>query len=216
MTDWHGYGLIVDGPTPAADNMPRDEALLTAFRAGDVGPTWRLYTWRETAVTYGRSQRAPAFGDEVPAFPRVSGGGLVPHGSDFTYCVVRERRCGAANYEDIVDAVAQALRKLGVPAAVWRDGPRGKDGYCFASLAPFDLHVGGRKVAGCAQRRLRDAVLHHGSIAAAPAPEAIRRRGLVDEARTVTLQGILGRPVTLAAFARALAEVTGLTPRDAN
>jgi lipoate-protein ligase A len=191
--------------------MIRDEGLLAAYRAGEGPPVWRLYTWREAAVTYGRGQQRPAW-DDVAVVPRVSGGGLVPHGADFTYCVVRERRRGFDNYEDIVAAVAAALEEMGVPAAVWRDAPAGAAGRCFASLAPYDIHVRGRKVAGCAQRRYKDAVLHHGSIAAAAPAEVLRRLGLWDEARTTTLAELLGRPVDLAEFADALAAVTGMKP----
>jgi lipoate-protein ligase A len=202
--------LIVDGPGEARENMARDEALLAAYRAGEIPPTWRLYTWREPAVTYGRSQEAPAWPAEVTVLPRVSGGGYVPHGADFTYCVVRERRTGFSNYEDIVAAVAAALAELGVPADVWRSGPAGAAGRCFASLAPFDVHVKGRKIAGCAQRRFRDAILHHGSIAAAVPAPALRDLGLWDERRTVTLESIAGRSVELAEFAEALAAITGM------
>jgi lipoate-protein ligase A len=208
--DWTGYRLLVDGAAEARENMARDERLLAAFRAGEAPPTWRLYTWEEPAVTYGRGQKAPAWGDVATAVPRVSGGGFVPHGADFTYCVVRERRWGSANYEDIVAAVAEALRALGVEAAVWRGERSGAADRCFASLAPFDIHVRGRKIAGCAQRRCRDAILHHGSIAAAAPAASLRALGLWDEDGTETLAGLLGRPVALAEFAEALGAAAGM------
>ncbi len=162
-------------------------------------------------MTYGRGRRAPR-GDGVAVVPRVSGGGLVPHGADFTYCVVRERFRGVDNYEDIVAAVAAALREMGVAADVWRDTPTGRADRCFASLAPYDIHVRGLKVAGCAQRRFKDAVLHHGSIAAAAPPDVLRGVGLWDERRAATLTELLGRPVALEEFARALAAATGMKP----
>jgi lipoate-protein ligase A len=211
VADWRRYELLVEGPGGAAENMGRDEALLAAYRAGEAPPSWRLYTWREPAVTYGRGQRAPGW-DDVAVVPRLSGGGLVPHGADFTYCVVRERRRGFDNYEDIVAAVAAALGGLGVAAAVWRGAPAGDAGRCFASLAPYDVHVGGRKVAGCAQRRYEDAVLHHGSVAAAAPAEVLQRLGLWDEVGTATLEELLGRPIVLAEFAESLAVSTGMEP----
>lgn len=211
MADWRRYRLLVDGPGGAGENMARDEALLAAYRAGEAPPSWRLYTWREAAVTYGRGQRAPLW-DGAAVVPRLSGGGLVPHGADFTYCVVRERRRGVDNYEDVVGAVTAALQGMGVEAEVWRDAPTGRVDRCFASLAPYDIHVRGLKVAGCAQRRYKDAVLHHGSIAAAAPAEILRRLGLWDETRTATLAELLGRPVALAEFARALAAATGMRP----
>ncbi len=212
MGDWRGYRLLVEGPGGAEENMAGDEALLAAYRAGKAPPTWRFYTWREAAVTYGRAQVAPPWRGVVPTVPRLSGGGFVPHGADFTYCVVRERRQGLSNYEDIVAAVAAALRDLGVLAAVWRDDAEGAVERCFASLAPFDVHVRGRKVAGCAQRRFKDAVLHHGSIAAGAPSAVLRRLGLWDDARTTTLAEVLGRRVGLEEFAEAFARVTGIEP----
>jgi lipoate-protein ligase A len=212
VSDWRGYRLLVDGPGGAEENMARDEALLAAYRAGEAPPTWRFYTWREAAATYGRAQDAPRWRDVVPTVGRLSGGGLVPHGADFTYCVVRERRQGFDNYEDIVAAVAAALRDLGVPAAVWRGDAEGAVERCFASLAPFDIHVRGKKLAGCAQRRFADAILHHGSIAAGAPSPVLSRLGLWDDARTTTLAEVLGRPVGLEEFAEAFARATGMTP----
>ncbi len=210
MFDFAGYALRVDGPAAARENMARDEALLAAFRRGGSPPSWRLYTWARPAVTYGCSQAEPAC-DGVAVVGRLSGGGLVPHGADFTYAVVRERRRGGDNYEGIVGAVAAALRAMGVVAAVWRGEETGRAGYCFASLARYDIHVGGRKLAGCAQRRYKDAVLHHGSIAAAEPVACLVALGLWDGERTTTLARELGRPVTLEEFAAALADVTGMT-----
>jgi len=228
---WRGYAFRTDGPAGAHENMARDEALLAAFRAGIAPPSWRIYSWRGPAVTFGYFQQRPGeagraagvtlvvggraiyeWPGDVPLVRRLSGGGLVAHGADITYCVVRERRYGTANYEDIVGAVAQALNDLGVPADVWRRGDEGRRGFCFASLAPYDLHVGGRKIAGCAQRRLRDAVLHHGSIADDAPPPPARLGGIWDERRTTTVKEILGAPVGVARFAHALAGVLGLVP----
>ncbi len=215
MADWQRYRLLIEGPGGAQENMARDEALLAAYRTGEAPPAWRLYTWREPAVTYGRGHRAPRW-DGVAAVPRVSGGGYVPHGADFTYCVVRERRRGVDNYEDVVAAVADALREMGVAADVWRGEPTGRADRCFASLAPYDIHVRGLKIAGCAQRRYKDAILHHGSVAAAAPAEALRRLDLWDEDRTATLTELLGRPVALMEFAGALAAATGMEPVYAN
>lgn len=188
--------------------MARDEALIAAYRGGITGPTWRVYSWSEPAITYGHFL-APPQARGVAAVRRISGGGYVPHGADITYCVVRERRAGHANYEDIVAAVAAALRQAGVPAEIWRGHPRGREGFCFASLAPFDIHVGGKKIAGCAQRRFKDVILHHGSIADGPPPGLLRELGFWDTAANVTVEEILGRPLGAAEFGRLLARVCG-------
>jgi len=212
VAEWRGYRLLVDGAGGPRENMARDEALLAAYRRSEVPPTWRVYTWREPTITYGRRFRVPPEGGGVAVVPRLSGGGLVPHGADITYCLVRERRSGADNYEDIVGAVAEALRAVGVEAAVWRGAAAGAADRCFASLAPYDIHWRGRKIAGCAQRRFRDALLHHGSIAAAAPAPVLCRMGLWKETRAVTLAEILGRTVSADELAAALGNVLGVEP----
>jgi lipoate-protein ligase A len=78
---------------------------------------------------------------------------------------------------------------------------------------PNDVSLPSRRmISTCAQRRYKDAVLHHGSIAAAAPPEKLRRLGLWDETRTATLAELLGRPVVLAEFAESLAAATGMKP----
>jgi len=207
MTLWAGYRLQVDGAA-GVENMAVDEGLVSAYRAKTAGPTWRVYSWTGPAITFGHFLTAPD-APGVPSARRITGGGYVPHGADITYAVVRERRAGHANYEDIVDAVAAALRRAGVPAEIWRSRVRGRNGFCFASLAPFDIHVGGKKIAGCAQRRFKDVILHHGSIADGPPPAVLRELGFWDPAANVTVEDLTGARLGVAGFSRLLAEVCG-------
>lgn len=163
--------LILDGPCDPYENMARDLALFEGFLSGDSPTTWRCYTWNTTAATYGRNQEKPEGLENIPVIKRETGGGVVPHGSDLTYSVVRERRRGNENYRDIVELLKNALRELGINCGVWEGKDTGVFGVCFASLAAFDIHVGGIKIAGCAQRRKQGGILHHGSITSvAPDP----------------------------------------------
>lgn len=195
--------LILEEASAAAENMARDEALFRAFRDTDE-PIWRIYTWDRPAVTFGRLQQYPGGGISLPRIRRLTGGGLVPHGADLTYCVVQERRRAYDNYREIIDVLAEALNSIGINCAVWEEPERGAAGKCFTSLAPFDIHVGERKLAGCAQYRTKHAVMHHGSVAdGVPAAELVDS-GLWDEGSAATIEEILGRPLTGTEFAEAV------------
>ncbi|MCP4228523.1 MAG: lipoate--protein ligase family protein [bacterium] len=185
--------LILDSPGDPYVNMARDLALFEGYLAGESPATWRCYTWNETAATFGRNQESPPGLEEIPVIKRVTGGGIVPHGADLTYSVVRERRSGNENYRDIIELLNVALRELGVDCSVWEGGDEGLSGVCFASLAPFDIHRDGVKIAGCAQRRKQDGILHHGSIAAdAPAPVFVET-GYYGPIATISLSEEIGR-----------------------
>jgi lipoate-protein ligase A len=195
--------LIVEEGYAAAENMARDEALFRAFRDTNE-PVWRIYTWDRPAVTFGRLQSYTDVNVSFPVVRRLTGGGLVPHGADLTYCVVQERRRGHDNYREIIEVLADALNSMGTGCAVWEEPERGAAGKCFASLAPFDIHVGGRKLAGCAQYRTKRTVMHHGSVAnGVPAVELVDS-GLWDPGSTVTIEEILGKPLAGTELAEAI------------
>jgi lipoate---protein ligase len=63
------------------------------------------------------------------------------------------------------DAWAQALGRLGATALEVHRGPATGGGWsrrvCFAGLGPGELHIGGRKVMGLAQRRTRAGARFH-------------------------------------------------------
>jgi lipoate-protein ligase A len=144
----------------------------------------RLYRWARPAVSIGYFQKFP---DDLAAqydiVRRPTGGGLVYHGDDTTFTLVvppahRLYRLRAADaYGAIHTAVAGTLegptRLAGRTAPV--AGPRYE---CFQHPVTGDVLVGHRKLAGGAQRRTRDGLLHQGSIAAAVAerlPDAFGR-----------------------------------------
>ncbi|MHB8079236.1 MAG: lipoyl protein ligase domain-containing protein, partial [Candidatus Krumholzibacteriia bacterium] len=100
---------------------------------------------------------------------------------------------------------------------------------CFQSAGEHELTVGGRKLAGSAQRRVGPAFLQHGSLLAGPRHAELvellapaRRGGRTAagvRAVTTDLGALLGRPLPepeLAALGRRLADAfgaaLGLTP----
>ncbi len=185
--------LVLDGPGDPYVNMARDLALFEGYLAGDSPLTWRCYTWDRTAATFGRNQGLPEGLGQIPVIRRETGGGVVPHGADLTYSVVRERRSGNENYRDIVELLNASLRELGADCSVWEGGDEGLPGVCFASLAPFDIHSGGIKLAGCSQRRKRRGILHHGSIASVPPDPLFVETGYYNPVTAYSLSEEIGR-----------------------
>ena len=159
-------------PRRPAANMAMDEALL---RTATV-PVLRCYAWDRPAFSFGYFLRfadaAAAAGPERTLVRRWTGGGMVPHGEDFTWSLVVPRAHPAAalppplSYQLFHSALAAALAQSGrdvsqVPAE--RTAPAG--GLCLHAPAPGDLLLAGRKIAGAGQRRSRHGLLHQGTIA---------------------------------------------------
>ena len=177
-----------DGPA----NMAADELLAAeSLRRSTV--LVRLYGWSPTTVSLGAFQRfdeacGVAEISGVPIVRRPSGGGAIVHGSDLTYAaaVPKTHPWGATPqllYDAFHDAMAEALRELGIAATPWRpsegisaDPVRGggeEPFFCFDRRSSGDLvmllddpsYAGrGRKIMGSAQRRLEGVVLQHGSL----------------------------------------------------
>jgi len=176
MVRWR---LIVHEQTDAAWNMAFDEAMLEHAAAEDGPATLRFFNWQRPAITIGYAINAPASlvlaeceARDVPVVRRITGGGMVLHGSDLTYAITFPRAamapdCGLIEtYRTINRAFADALEQFGVNSslldAAARSGPPA--GACFARPTRYDLIVGGKKLIGNAQRRRRQWLLNHGSM----------------------------------------------------
>ena len=159
-------------PHAAALNMAIDEALL----AGASEPLLRVYGWRQPAVSFGYFGK---HGEISVAWPtrelvrRWTGGGVVPHGDDVTYSLLVPAghpiaRLGPLeSYQAIHEALAQWFATRGIGASLTTGAPKISE-ECFANPAPHDVLAGGNKIAGAAQRRTRQGLLHQGSIQRVP------------------------------------------------
>jgi len=167
----HGAGL----------NMAIDEVLLARVR----DPLLRIYRWEPLAVSFGY------FGKYAPvaaAWPgreivrRMTGGGIVPHGSDLTYSLIVPGRhpFAARSPRDVYAAVhgrlAAALACSGEVPVLAGSPEREGTGVCFESPAESDLLARGKKIAGAALRRTRDGLLFQGSIQELPGLDLLRSR----------------------------------------
>jgi len=167
--------VIRDDPGEPAWNMAADEALLRHRR----GPALRLYGWTVPAVSIGYFQPVSVVPVGRPFVRRLTGGGLVDHAADVTYTIVLPPdhplavAGTGASYRLLHEAVARALRISGVPCTLSHGCAPVDSASCFQKPVRFDvIGPAGMKLAGAAQRRSRDGVLHQGSILAPDLPAA--------------------------------------------
>jgi lipoate-protein ligase A len=162
---------VIDDPAarPAALNMAIDEVLL-----GTVGPPiLRFYCWSEPSVSFGYFgifDQAQKFAGDRALIRRWTGGGIVPHGHDLTYSIMigsddaTYALSSRLIYRRVHTAVERALRAIGVQARLSEAASPKTSDACFANPVVADLMEGGRKIAGAAQRKTRQGLLHQGSI----------------------------------------------------
>lgn len=162
-----------DGRREPALNMALDEALLlTAAARGR--PLLRFYAWDRPAVTIGYVQRHDAAPAGVAVVRRLTGGGVVHHDHDFTYSVAVPAGHWLVgldrlrSYRWINRSVQHGLERCALNAALAAEEiPHHVDRQtmvCFQNPTRFDLLLSGRKVAGSAQRRTLEGLLHQGSL----------------------------------------------------
>lgn len=155
-------------PRGAAVNMAFDEVLLERIAA----PTLRLYYWESEAVSFGyfiRHTAVAALANGRELVRRMTGGGIVEHGTDLTYSLLFPAGHALAecppreSYRAVHAAIAQWMEARGLLANL-APPPTGTGDVCFEKAAEFDLVAADRKIAGAAQRRTRLGLLHQGSI----------------------------------------------------
>lgn len=164
--------------------MQTDEGLLRDLEVDSVPRTIiRFYSWIQPTLSLGRNQRPARAADlafceqaGIVVVRRPTGGQAVLHDDEITYAVVSNEP-GAfdggsvyGTYRRVSEALAEGYRRVGVDVTLARvvSGARNAPGTnehpCFVSQSRYELAVGGRKIAGSAQRRLRRAFLQHGSM----------------------------------------------------
>src|SRR6267154_2201779 len=92
-------------------------------------PRFRHYGWRGPAFTFGYSQKIAFVRESLASAEapfelcrRATGGGIVDHRDDWTYALViprghpLEELRASQSYRAVHEALAEALRALGVPA----------------------------------------------------------------------------------------------------
>ncbi len=159
-------------------NMAIDEALLeTAAERGK--PLLRFYGWTLPAATFGYSQSYETVAALTllrPLIRRPTGGGLVPHNSDWTYSLVFPPQHSwhalkaTASYERVHAWIQASFERLNITTELAMAPVADAPGQCFVGAEKSDVLWHGRKIAGAAQRRTRSGLLIQGSVQPPPLP----------------------------------------------
>jgi lipoyl(octanoyl) transferase len=158
-----------DGPTL----MSADEVLLDAAVNGQLA--LRFYTWDRPTLSLGYFQAAamrlenPLLA-EVDWVRRSSGGGAILHHHELTYALAIPAEIATKERESwlcrmhhlIIEVLAEnGARSRGVACG---EEKKLEPFLCFLHQTPGDLLIQENKIVGSAQRRIRGAILQHGSI----------------------------------------------------
>ncbi|MBI1871638.1 MAG: hypothetical protein HYS07_10685 [Chlamydiae bacterium] len=153
------------GPGNPFQNMAVDEALFIEGKN-----ILRFYQWLRPAYSIGYFQKMnPSFFSH-PVVRRMTGGGTVFHGEDFTFSLVLNLSSLSFldsvrdSYHWIHLAFSKAFRKLGVLTEIYDDSKISKPQFCFQSPSSGDLLYQGMKIVGGAQRRRKHLMLHQGTV----------------------------------------------------
>ncbi|MFQ5686670.1 MAG: biotin/lipoate A/B protein ligase family protein [Candidatus Scalindua sp.] len=178
--------------TPDVDpymNMAIDEALTRKCNNSEDSPaTIRFYTWKETSCSIGYFQKienvfkAPD-NKTIPVVRRPTGGGIVYHGNDITFSIVKRwmqsnrQENITSFYKLIGESLLRGLEILGftctfyLPEEASHRSERKrkplndiltKQSFCSETPAKYDIMINGSKVAGYAARKTQGAVLCQG------------------------------------------------------
>jgi len=161
-------------------NMAIDEALMLGQKEAAL-PTLRFYGWTRPSFSFGYFQKiseevdVPKCREQgIGLVRRPTGGGTVIHGWDLTYTVAvpLDNPLVPGNilesYSLIHDCLIQGLQQLGIKAEHFSEQSGSSEklpNVCLAKPTKYDVLIGGRKVAGAAQRRKHKVLLHQGYIA---------------------------------------------------
>lgn len=170
------WSLLLTPPLPGAENMALDEALMERAReTGDA--VFRVYTWAEPTLSFGRNQSARgtytaarAREQGVGVVRRPTGGRSLLHHREITYSVTAPLEPSGSlreSYARINRLLVDGLRRLGVSVHVAVPRERALPptaAPCFERPAAGELVVNDRKLVGSAQWRDEGALLQHGSI----------------------------------------------------
>lgn len=169
--------VILDGYRTPAENMAIDEAILqNRWRVSY--DTLRIYRWRPSGVSLGRSQPFEAVDWEesqrlgFQVVRRPTGGGALLHWEEgeVTYSVVlsEDHSLYSMTVDEsamvIAGGVKEALLQMGVAGVTLAgESDRSRAEACYLRRGSSDVLIGGRKVSGSAQVR-SGGILQHGTL----------------------------------------------------
>ncbi|PSQ42656.1 lipase [Halobacteriales archaeon SW_7_68_16] len=187
MTDLAGrrWRLVRDRAADGATQMAAEVAVAETAGAGGRR-TVRTYTWCPSTVSLGYRTDVTAIDREfcrehgIDVIRRQTGGGAIYHDShaDISYTIVvpADEVPGdlMESYRLLCEPILTAFDRLGVDAgfaATERPSIHEPSCYLRGVHPAHDVVADGKKIAGNAQYRPKDAVIQHGSLSFALEPE---------------------------------------------
>ncbi len=187
------WRFLDTGKESAFFNMALDEAVIDAVQNKGSPPTFRLYEWSPSAITFGYNQNIAGsidtgrcMADEVDITRRLTGGRAVFHTNEIAYSIIGfidDPSFGGNlmdTYRSISKVLVEGFDLLGITAEMSRTGlkKRIQDTNrhvlpCFLITSRFEITLDGKKLVGSAQRRFKDLFLQQGSIIMGPGHERI-------------------------------------------
>lgn len=167
------------------ENMAADEVMLLAAADRNIA-SLRFYTWSVPTLSLGYFQPAAPRLTDVVWVRRPSGGAAILHHHELTYCLAlpigapwQTKESWICRFHHLVTA---ALATFGVLADSVVCGQEKKlgDFLCFLHQTAGDLLINDAKIAGSAQRKLRGALMQHGSILLKRSPHAPALEGIAE------------------------------------
>ncbi|MBU1864141.1 MAG: lipoate--protein ligase family protein [Candidatus Omnitrophica bacterium] len=178
------WRIICDGFHNASRNMAFDEVLFRrALHGHQQQPVLRLYGFHPQAVTVGACQKMKQTHPLIDyshassnVTRRITGGGVVFHDNNLTYSIVAHKKAHKTflslkeSYRIIHSVIQEALHTKGLATDFFDSNESIFMGTrdCFTTPVKNDLMIEGKKIAGGAQKRSHDFLLHQGSISLEP------------------------------------------------
>ncbi len=184
---------IIHSKTASAQKqMETDEKIFKELDPSGL-PVLRHYDWERDSITYGVFAKPNELFNykgiekyNIDLARRITGGGATLHFLDLAFSFFLPKKHPnfsentLENYAWVNSLVAKALSKW-LPEedllyAQKEDTSKPADPlfFCMAKLTQYDVLYKGKKIAGAAQRRKANGLLHHGSIAIAqPNPDVL-------------------------------------------
>ena len=223
--DWR---LIPAEERPGPMQMALEEVAAETAKAG--GPrTVRVYTWKPSTLSLGYHQDPESVDwgycerHDITVTRRPTGGGGIYHDAvgDISYSIVAPQSELPGNlmecYDLLCTPIIDAFERMGVDAAFADEKrPEIHAPTCYLrEVHPaHDILADGQKISGNAQYRQRDAVIQHGSLSYALAPDRhlgvfrtdVSRETFEDRVTAIRDQSGIDRDEAVSTLETALAE----------
>lgn len=177
------WRLIRTGKSDGYFNMALDEAILDSVFSDRSVSTLRFYGWENPIISIGYLQKIEGIrnflNERTDLVRRITGGGIVYHDFDLSFSItIKDSFVNSlgvhGSYNIISKAVADGLIKSGIEAEVYTDHSE-KLPECFPFPQKYDIVSNKSKIYGAAQRRIKDTLLHQGTVKNISKAAACRR-----------------------------------------